>query len=305
MDFIQGTTLFTLHIRKWSGKITAEDADYNPAGELPPAKLLERGRKPIFPPKALTFADTLRKQAEKVLLTKGVRFMKGFAVPNEYVDEAVEELKDLKRQFERGVRDVMDNFDIHRDNWIAENREYEALLKRLIPKDTIQDRFEFEFYVSRVQPLEGHEIPEEKIGNQVLHEVSQLCKAEADRLVNRKGDISSGELKDKLLPMIEKLDALSFGNSRVLKLLSEFQTLDNAIPDGEAYTTTSGMRASVITFLSACSSQARVEAIINGEFRVDSMALIRSDEKADSTAPIASTSNNHNTQTLANAGAFF
>lgn len=302
MDFINGTTLFTLHIRKWSGKITAEDADYNPAGELPPAKLLERGRKPIFPPKALTLFDTLRKQAEKALLAKGVRFMKGFAVPNEHVDEVINELKDLERQFHVGVKEVMDNFDRHRDNWIAENQEYESLLKRLIPKDTVQDRFEFEFYVSRVQPLEGHEVPEEKIGNQVLHEVSQLCKAEADRLVARQRIIDSAELKDKLAPMIEKLDALSFGNSRVLKLLSEFKTLEAAIPDGEEYQQAESMRANVITFLSTCSSLARLDAVINGEFSVNSMIA---DVNGKSLAESNAHTFNQPTQTLASVGAFF
>lgn len=302
MDFINGTTLFTLHIRKWSGKITAEDADYNPAGELPPAKLLERGRKPIFPPKALTIFDTLRKQAEKALLAKGVRFMKGFAVPNEHVDEVLNELKDLERQFHAGVKDVMDNFDHHRDNWIAENQEYESLLKRLIPKDTVQDRFEFEFYVSRVQPLEGHEVPEEKIGNQVLHEVCQICKAEADRLVARKGLIDSGELKDKLAPMTEKLDALSFGNSRVLKLLSEFKALEAAIPDGEEYQQAESMRANVITFLSTCSSLARLEAVINGDFSVNSMI---GDVNGKSITEKTTSNYNQPTQTLASAGAFF
>ena len=299
MDFINGTTLFVLHVRKWSGKITAEDADYNPAGELPPAKLLERGRKPIFPPKALTCFDTLRKRAEAALLTKGVRFMKGIAVPNEAVDEVVAELEVIKREFDAKVEDVMDNFDLYRDQWIEENQEFERVIKRFISKDRVLGRFEFEFYVSRVQPMEGYGVPEEKVANQLLHEVGQLCNSEADRLVERRTSIESDELKSKLTPMIDKLDALSFGNGRVLKLLSEFKLLRDAIPELETFEVGASMRSNVITFLSTCSSSARLETVINGDFSVNSMLIGMNGND------IAEVAKHNATQTLASAGAFF
>lgn len=300
MDFIQGTTLVTLAVRKWSGKITAEDADYNPAGELPPSKLLERGRKPIFPPKALAAFDTLRRQAENVLLTKGVRFMKGFAVHNDHVDEVVAELEKLKDQFNERLQDVIDNFDRYRDDWLADNREFESVIKRFISKENVLERFEFEFYLSRIQPLEGYEVPEVKVSNQVLHEVSQLCKLEADRLVERRTAIKSEELKCKLTPMIAKLDALSFGNGRVLKLLSEFLTLQGAIPEMETFDVDSGIRANIIAFLSTCSSSARLEAVINDSFSVNSMLVGLGND------PVVAEAAKHNaTQSLASAGAFF
>jgi|TARA_R110000782_G_scaffold263717_1_gene356499 hypothetical protein len=300
MDFINGTTLVTLHIRKWSGKITAEDADYNPAGELPPAKLLERGRKPIFPPKALTVFDTLRKQADSLLLAKGVRFMKGIAIHNDHVDDVVTELEKIKAEFDTRLEDVLDNFDRYREDWLLENQEFESVIKRFISKENVLDRFEFEFYLSRIQPMEGYAVPEEKISNQVLHEVSQLCKTEADRLVERRNPIKSDDLKGKLAPMIEKLDTLSFGNGRVLKLLSEFKTLEGAIPEMESFDVDSTIRANVIAFLSTCSSSARLEAVINDSFSVNSMLVGMSHGNV-----VAQAANNNATQTLAQSGAFF
>ena len=135
--------------------------------------------------------------------------------------------------------------------------------------------------------------------NQVLHEVGQLCKVEADRLVERKSDIESEELKGKLTPMIDKLDALSFGNGRVLKLLREFQTLQEAIPELDTFDVTASIRANVITFLSTCSSSIRLEAVISGDFSVNSMLIGMNGRH------IAVAANNNATQTIASNGAFF
>lgn len=269
MDFVHQTTLFTLHIRKWSGKVTAEDADYNPAGELPPAKLLERGRKPIFPPKALTVFDALRKQAETVLLEKGVRHMKGYAVHNDYRDEAVTKLTQIQSKYNESLEAVITNFDSYRHEWLDQNREFEKVIDRYISKESVHNRFSFEFYLSQIEPIPGFEMPQEKISNQVLHEVGQLCKLEADRLVERKGLIRGEELRNKLNPMIEKLDILSFGDSRVLKLLSEFKILQAAIP----LEANESMPSAVITFLSTCSSANRLESVITGNFSVSDMLI--------------------------------
>lgn len=302
MKFVQGTTLFTLFVAKWSGKITAEDTDYSPDGVKTPKKLLERGRKPIYPPSKLTIFDTLRKRAEAILLANGVRYMKGFAIPDKRVDDVVAELEDIKLQFNNAFKDVANNFEAYRDTWLAENQEFENVIRHLVTKESVMDKFEFAFYASKIQPLEGFEVPDEVVGNQVLHEVSLLCKDEADRLVDRKTKIKRQELVDKLEPMINKLDLLSFGDSRMLKLLSEFKALSGAIPvDVEVFEADALIISNVIMFLSTCSSPARMEAILNGDFSVATMLQkLNSHDDDQEEVVIAPV-----TTTTANVGAFF
>ena len=95
MEFIHGTTLVHLKMRCWSGeKKASRDSDIRLGidGKLPPQKLLDLGRKKIFPPKALDPLLSKRKSAERACLAEGTRFMGGFAVRDEAIDDVHDEL---------------------------------------------------------------------------------------------------------------------------------------------------------------------------------------------------------------------
>lgn len=304
MEFIKGVTLFTLFVSKWSGHITAEDTDYNPDGVEVPKNLLKRGRKPIYPPKKLTIFDTLRKQAEAILLKRGVRYMKGFAIPNEFVNETINELEAVKQKFAAYQKDVVDHFDEYRQEWLTENQEFEYVIKRMITKESVLGKFEFEFCLSKLEHTEGYSIPEEKISNQILHEVAQLCKSESELLVERKQRIKPQDLVDKFQPMIEKLDCLSFGNSKILSLLAEFKAFEAAIPKDEEFIEMDhAFIANAITFLSVCSSTQRMGAIINGTFSVSEMLAKTASKESEPVFKQAVETIQQ--QTTANTGAFF
>lgn len=274
MEFIRGTTLVHLKMRCWGGeKKASRDSDIHLGadGKLPPEKLLDLGRKKIFPPKALDPLMSKRKAAERACLAEGTRFMGGFAVPDDVVEGLLAKLEDIKETFYSELQVFLADFDRNKEAWIAENDEFAHIICDQVPdRETVSKSFEFSIKLYKLQPLEGFEPDENEVANQILHEVGLTCKQMSDRMLDRKRSISGKNLSEQLDPLIKKLDTLSFGNGRILKVLNEFFALQKAIPM-EMIDRDHPTFGQVLTFLSMCSDSDKLERIIDGQFSVSKL----------------------------------
>ncbi|KAA1173234.1 DUF3150 domain-containing protein [Marinobacter salinexigens] len=271
MEFIHGTTLVHLKMRCWSGeKKASRDSDIRLGtdGNMPPQKLLDLGRKKIFPPKALDPLLSKRKSAERACLAEGTRFMGGFAVRDEAIDDVVAKLETVKAGFESALQQFLNDFDRNKEDWIAENEEYAHIMRDQVPdRETVASAFKFEFKLYKMQPLEGFEPDEAEIADQILHEVGLSCREMSDRLLERKRAIGGKTLCKQLDPLVTKLDTLSFGNGRILRVLGEFRALCSSIP-AERIDQDHPVFGRVLTFLTMCSDDKKLERIVSGEFSV-------------------------------------
>ena len=274
MEFIRGTTLVHLKMRCWGGeKKASRDSDIHLGadGKMPPEKLLDLGRKKIFPPKALDPLMSKRKAAERACLAEGTRFMGGFAVPDDVVEGLLAKLEDIKEMFYSELQVFLADFDRNKEAWIAENDEFAHIIRDQVPdRETVSKSFEFSIKLYKLQPLEGFEPDENEVANQILHEVGLTCKQMSDRMLGRKRSISGKNLSEQLDPLIKKLDTLSFGNGRILKVLNEFFALQKAIPM-EMIDQDHPTFGQVLTFLSMCSDSDKLERIIDGQFSVSKL----------------------------------
>tara|TARA_R110002167_G_scaffold204404_1_gene408452 strand:+ start:15891 stop:16829 length:939 start_codon:yes stop_codon:yes gene_type:complete len=312
MEFIRGTTLVHLKIRCWSGEKKANrelDIKVGKDGKLPPKKLLDLGRKKIFPPEALNPLSNLRKVGERACLAQGTRFMGGYAVPDDAVDEAVQSLEDAQLKFGQELTKFMDGFDTNRDKWLRENAEFAEIFDGQLPdRETVKSAFHFSFKLYKLDPVEGFEPDEEEIANQVLHEIGQECWGMADRMIKRKTAMSGKKLKESLEPFMEKLDALSFGNGRILTVLNEFRALHGSV-SLERIDKDHPKWGQTLTFLTMCSDSSKLEQIISGDFSVSQMinAMSAAAAKVEPIAPASmpATSTISTPVTGAVAGAYF
>jgi len=271
MEFIHGTTLVYLKIRNWSGSIKASrDNDINLGidGKLPPEKLLSLGRKKIFPPDAIQPLTRLRAAAERACLVKGTRFMGGYAIPNESVPELEVCLQDIQKKFESEMEVFITNFEKNKNAWLSDNVEFSHILRDQVPdREAVEKSFELSFRFYKAVPLEGYEPDEGEISNQVLHEVGRTCQDMTKRMMDRKTAIGGKTLKKQLEELMTKLDMLSFGNSRILKVLNEFNALHNSIPE-ERIDRDHSSYGIVLTFLTMCADSDKLEQIIDGRFSI-------------------------------------
>jgi len=271
MEFHNGCTLVHPRARKWGGEAKALDTDYVVDGELPPSNLLKRGQKAVFPASALTPFDTLRKKAERVLLTKGTRFAGGFLVANEALEDALGQLEQIKGEYSEAKTKFLADFDTNLENWLAENAEHQRVIRQILDKDYIGAKFSFDVVLLEISPKPGHEFDEEAISSSVLHEVGVLCNTAADALVDRKNDMSPASLLSKLQPMMTKLNAMRFNNGRLTRLLDQFEELEKAIPVDGVIKKDDPIIGHVVSFLSTCGSERRLESILSGETSVKTM----------------------------------
>lgn len=277
MEFIRGTTLVHLKIRAWSGQKKAsrdQDIKLGIDGKMPPKNLLDLGNKKIFMPKALDPMDRLRKSAERACGSIGTRFMGGYAIPDAKVDELVSQLEVVQEKYGQEVQDFLNSFESNRDAWLLEEdvQEYAHIIRHQIPdKDRVSNAFNFEFKLYKLDPVPGYEPDESEIANQVLHEIGMTCKDMSKRLLERKTAISGSKLFEQLDPVIDKLDALSFGNGRLLKILDEFEALQKSIPLSDRIDNAHATFGHALTFLSMCSDSDKLERILDGSFSVVQM----------------------------------
>lgn len=292
MEFIRGTTLVHLKMRCWGGeKKASRDSDIHLGadGKMPPEKLLDLGRKKIFPPKALDPLMSKRKAAERACLAEGTRFMGGFAVPDEVVEGIVAKLDDIKEKFYSELQVFLADFERNKEAWIndEENKEFAHILRDQVPdREMVAESFHFSFKLYKLQPLEGFSPDEDEVANQILHEVGLTCKQMSDRMLDRKRAISGKNLSEQLDPLVKKLDTLSFGNGRILTVLNEFMALQKAIPM-EMIDQDHATFGQVLTFLSMCADSNKLERIIKGEFSVSKLieGMQRSATVSSSTGP--------------------
>lgn len=293
MEFICGTTLVHLKMRCWGGEKKASrdnDIHLGTDGKLPPQKLLDLGRKKVFPPQALDPLMNKRKAAERACLAEGTRFMGGFAVPDDAIEGLKPKLDEIKEMFYSDLQVFLADFERNKEAWIndEENREFAHILRDQVPdRETVAESFHFSFKLYKLQPLEGFSPDEDEVANQILHEVGLTCKQMSDRMLDRKRSISGKNLSEQLDPLVKKLDTLSFGNGRILKVLNEFFALQKAIPM-EIIDQDHPTFGQVLTFLSMCADSNKLERIIEGQFSVSKLiaGMQRSATVSSSPGPV-------------------
>jgi hypothetical protein len=276
MEFIRGTTLVYPIIRNWSGETKAErevDVMIGKDGKILPQKLLDLGRKSIYPKDALDPMTKCRKAVERACLDKGTRFMGGYAIPDEYVDEAIKKIDEVKMTYERHLSVFMREFETKRESWLNEEDQKpyrDILTKHVTDKETVSSAFRFGYQVFKLNSVEGFELDEAEISNQIFHELAMDCRGMAKSLLDRKTATTGDTLKKRFDPFVERLNALSFGNSRILKVLDEFRALRDSIPL-ERIDKDHPKFGQVVTFLKMCSDSETLEQIIDGRFSVTGM----------------------------------
>lgn len=271
MDFIRETSLVHPKMRCWTGTKKAnrdQDVILGKNGQLPPEKLLDLGKKQIFPTSALSPLTSLRKSVERACLRVGTRFMGGYAIPDTEIDAVAAELEQIQEKFDAAKEQFLADYDQNLSNWKEQNEDFKHLFDGQLPdRESVAKKFSFGYSVYKMQPCEGFEPDTDEIANQIFHELGVECASISDSLLKRKTAITGKLLREKVYPLYERLNLLSFGNSQIIKVSEEFKQLHDAIPD-ERLDNNHERFNQTLTFLSMCSDSDRLESIIEGQFSV-------------------------------------
>jgi hypothetical protein len=155
MSVLGDVVVVSLDIHIWSGRKKLRPADLTATGTLPPEALVSLGSKKIFDPDALKpFADDKR-EAESECLSKGVRFLKGFAIPKADIKSTIERLNGVEAKFEAHRESFLTTFDDEKGRWKLQYPGYERLIEtEFLSKPAVAAKLSFDYQLFCVNGVE-------------------------------------------------------------------------------------------------------------------------------------------------------
>ena len=234
---LQGLVLVHLSFSVWSGKKKLRPEDLKGAN-LPPDKLASLGSKRIFAPDALKVFATLKRQAERACEEVGVRFLGGYAIPEEKLIPLMEKMEQIEQSFATAKTDFLSAYDDNLKDWLAEAGEWSEIVARAVePASSVAERLACGFTAFKVEaPGEAASATqplERQVGglaDQLIHEIGALAKSTWEESYRGRTSVTRKALRP-LKAILDKLSSLSFvGPDKISALVANVNAALATVP---------------------------------------------------------------------------
>jgi hypothetical protein len=221
MPVLDRLVAVNLDVRIWSGrkKLTAEDLSLG--ADVPPEDLVSLGSKRVCDPEPIKMFHRLKQQAERICLTGGMRFLGGYAIPEERTATVAAELDALGETFARERAAFVAGYAEAVEDWIALHPQWEAAIRKAVdPASVVASRLGFGYQLYRIAPADVAGNLEEQVqglGDTLFGEVARIAR-ELDRSFTGKDALSQRALST-FRRIREKLGCLAFVDYRVQPVL--------------------------------------------------------------------------------------
>jgi hypothetical protein len=241
-----------LDINLWtsSKKLRPEDLVLADGSKLPPEDLAYLGTKKTVDPEKIKEFSRIKKEAERICLQSGTRFLGGFANPRAEIPRITQELDELSKIFYDARDQFLSTYDQDTEEWIARHAEFGDAIRRAIePVSSVAAKLRFDYVVFRVTSPEPVAIvPGEasaaavdslnrragSLSEQLFHEIAQ----EASQLIDRSfvgKDTVTGRSLNAFRRMRDKLDSLGFLDHRCMPVVDRIDVVLDALPKQGPY----------------------------------------------------------------------
>ena len=216
LDLLQKLICFSLEVHIWSGRKKLTPADLNLDGEeTPPEDLASLGAKKICHPILLSRFQALRRRAERICESAGVRFLGGFAIPEEKAEEVAKELEAVAADFEAEKQEFLKSYAENMQAWLTNlpDRWRTMVEKAIESPDHVATRLSFGFQTFQVQGVEGLNNGLKKatsgLGDQLFREIGQASRLVWSQSFQSRTRVSQKALRP-IRSIIEKAQGLIF-----------------------------------------------------------------------------------------------
>ncbi|WP_020563030.1 DUF3150 domain-containing protein [Methylosarcina fibrata] len=240
-----------LDINLWtsSKKLRPEDLVLADGSKLPPEDLAYLGTKKTIDPDKLKEFNRIKKEAERICLQSGTRFLGGFANPRDEIPRITQELDDLSKTFYEARDQLLATYHEDTEEWVARHAEFGDAIRRAIePVESVASKLRFDYVVFRVTvPQSDAVLPNatpaavdslqrrtNSMSDQLFHEIAQ----EASQLIDRSfvgKDTVTGRSLNAFRRMRDKLDSLGFLDHRCMPVVDKIDVVLNALPKQGPY----------------------------------------------------------------------
>ena len=180
MQVLDRLVAVNLDVRIWSGrkKLTAEDLSLG--ADVPPEDLVSLGSKRVCDPESIKVFHRLKKQAERVCLTGGMRFLGGYAIPEDRTETVAAELDALGETFAQERATFVAGYGQAIEDWIALHPQWEAAIRKAVdPASVVESRLGFGYQLYRIAPAENAGNLAEQVeglGDTLFGEVARIAR---------------------------------------------------------------------------------------------------------------------------------
>ncbi|TBW34667.1 DUF3150 domain-containing protein [Azotobacter chroococcum] len=265
LDQILLVDLSAIHLWTARKKLKAEMLE----GKIPPADLASLGSMRVIDPERLKPFEKIKRQAIKAVEECGVKFLGGYAVSQDKIQEVVDHLEALKTQFYDLKSNFLPNYDRWVSDWVNQGWEKvewrEAIRSSATPKAEVDAGLQFGYAACRVAP-DGDKHLSSTLGGQVRGLADQLFAETADtaeRLLET-GLATRGHVTQNTLNTVRKMNAKLKG---LMFLSSDVKGLSDHIEATLAALPTSGVvngvqYGAVVTLISSLSTEESIKRLI-------------------------------------------
>lgn len=219
MRVLDKLVIVSLQVKIWSArrKLLPHDLDTT---HLPPEDLASLGSKRICNPEDLRLFGTLKARAVSVLEKNGIRFLNGFAIPQERMNEVIADLTAIKDEFHTAKVSFLARYDKSVKDWIAKHPSWgEIISEAIVSEDHVRSRLDFTWQMFRIATL----------GGTLFDEIAKTATDTWNRSYAGKTEVTRKALSP-LKSIYDKLLGLTFIEPRVAPVVELLDTALCSIP---------------------------------------------------------------------------
>ncbi len=220
-------------------KLNKEDLVLADGSKLPPEDLASLGSKRLLDPDRLSVFNRLKKEAERICLRVGTRFLGGFIVPVAAAAQVTAELDRIAGDFSQARAEFLGGYDAAVQDWMVKHPEFAGIIEKAIDSVAlVATRLAFDYLVVSVAlpeqlPKVEVERLESKIGSlseQMFHEIAVDANLLVEQSLLGKEQVTRNALRP-IKRIRDKLDGLSFLDHRVAPVVATIDDLLGKIPN--------------------------------------------------------------------------
>ncbi|WP_445368705.1 DUF3150 domain-containing protein [Methylomonas sp. BW4-1] len=220
-------------------KLNKEDLVLADGSKLPPEDLASLGSKRLLDPDRLSVFNRLKKEAERICLRVGTRFLGGFIVPVAAAAQVTTELDRIAGDFAQARAEFLAGYDAAVQDWMVKHPEFAGIIEKAIDSVAlVATRLAFDYLVVSValpeqMPTQEIERLESKIGSlseQMFHEIAVDANLLVEQSLLGKEQVTRNALRP-IKRIRDKLDGLSFLDHRVAPVVATIDDLLGKIPN--------------------------------------------------------------------------
>lgn len=229
---------------QWTGTRAMHEGDYaiGAGGQLPPRNVAKSlGLKAIIDTRELRVFDRLKHKVEVLLDGCGVKYLSGWAIPDNKADEVFKALDELVGRYEMEKAGFLNRYDTLVKEWAEKNPSFsKEIMEGKLDVNAVSERISAGYESFRLQPVTPEKAPvlAQSIGGLASELIASVTRTARTFFKESFLEKSRANRKtvNAVLKIRQKLQGLAFLSSSILPVIAFIDKVISDMPSGGYFT---------------------------------------------------------------------